>query len=149
MAKDDIEIALLEPADAHRLAPLIAAYAQDRKRGAPRQPDQYYAEMVLGDRTAEILGARVDGELVGFAAFFDLPDMIAGLRTCQVDEFFVLPAHRRKGIGNRMFDALAAEGRKRSWLHLRWIVDDRNPTAKAFSEGRANVRASHYYETEI
>ena len=56
-----IAIERLTLADAHELAPLIAAYAQDRKRGAPREADQFYAELLLNDRAAEILGARLTG----------------------------------------------------------------------------------------
>ena len=61
----EIVVSKLDLADAHELAPLVAASVQDRKRGAPRAPDQYYAELLLKDRTAEIIGARLDGRLVG------------------------------------------------------------------------------------
>ena len=72
-----ITIKSLGPDDAHALAPLIAEYAQALKRGAPRRPDQFYAERILGDRAAEVIGAEVDGKLVGFAIFGTLPDMLA------------------------------------------------------------------------
>ena len=63
----EIVVATLALKDAHEVAPLLAASVQDRKRGAPRAPDQYYAELLLKDRTAEIIGARFDGRLVGYA----------------------------------------------------------------------------------
>jgi GNAT superfamily N-acetyltransferase len=121
----DIDITRLQLADAHDLAPLVAAYAQDRKRGAPRRPDDYYAEMLLSDRTAEILGARRDGRLIGFALFFDLPDAMTGMRAGQLDELFVDHGMRGQGIGRALVDALQEEGRRRGWVYLRWMVPKR------------------------
>lgn len=40
----NVEISLLHHRDAHVLAPLLANYAQALKRGAPRRPDDFYAE---------------------------------------------------------------------------------------------------------
>lgn len=70
------EIRALGLDDAHQLAPLIAENAQALKRGAPRRPDEFYAERILGDKTAEVLGAFDGGHLIGFAVFFDLPELI-------------------------------------------------------------------------
>jgi GNAT superfamily N-acetyltransferase len=108
--------------DAPHLAPLIAGYAQAMRRGAPRRPDQYYAELLTADRTAEVVGAYLGEDLVGFAVFFDLPDTISGLRIGQVDDIYVLPAHRGRGIGRTLLDVLKAEGQSRGWARLRWIV---------------------------
>ena len=120
-----IAIERLTLADAHELAPLIAAYAQDRKRGAPREADQFYAELLLNDRAAEILGARLDDKLIGFALFFDLPDALTGLRIGQLDELFVIQSERGKSVGRTLVKALAAEGQKRGWTHVRWMAPDK------------------------
>ena len=73
MTMSTIDIKILELDAALDLAPLISAHAQEQKRGAPRQPDMFYAETLLTDRTAEVIGAYMDGKLVSFATFFDLP----------------------------------------------------------------------------
>ncbi len=126
-----IEIKALGPDDALALAPLIAEYAQALRRGAPRRPDQFYAERILGDRTAEVVGAFADGALVGFAIFFDLPEIITGLRVGQIDEIYVHPDARNKGIARRMIETLVTEGQSRGWLELRWIVPVKNAPAVA------------------
>lgn len=113
-----IDIALLRLKDARELAPLIAAYAQALKRGAPRRPDEFYAESLLQDRTAEIMGARVDGALVGFAIFTDLPDPVSGLRCGQVDHLYVHHDHRKKGIAKALIDLLADQAEERGWSRL-------------------------------
>jgi GNAT superfamily N-acetyltransferase len=133
----EIDIRRLAMTDAHDLAPLVAAYAQDRKRGAPRRPDHYYAELLLTDRTAEIIGARQGGKLVGFAVFFDLPDTMTGMRAGQLDELYVDHDARSQGIGRALVDALAEEGRQRGWTHLRWMVPKKPASAGRLAEALA------------
>ncbi|MFD1697569.1 GNAT family N-acetyltransferase [Roseibium aestuarii] len=120
-----IEIKALRTEDAHRLSPLIAENAQALKRGAPRRPDDFYAERILADKVAEVLGAFEGNTLVGFSVFLDLPDLITGLRIGQIDEIYVHPDHRNKGIGRKMIETLVTEGQSRGWLHLRWLVRDK------------------------
>ena len=128
------EIKVLGPEDAHKLAPLIAENAQALKRGAPRRPDEYYAERILADKTAEVLGAFMGENMIGFAVYFDLPELITGLRIGQMDDIYVHPDHRNQGIGRKIIETLAAEGKRRGWLHLRWIVPGKNTPAVALYE---------------
>ena len=104
-----LTIAAVTQADAHKLAPIIAAYAQAMKRGAPRRPDEYYAELLSVDPATEVLGAFVNEELVGFAVFFDLPELITGLRAGQMDHIYVRPQSRQKGIARKMIETLVTE----------------------------------------
>lgn len=113
-----IDISLLRLNDARELAPLIAAYAQSLKRGAPRRPDEFHAETLLQDRAAQLLGAWLDGRLVGFLVFFDLPDPVSGMRVGQVDHLFVHHEQRRKGIARAMLDVLSEEGESRGWSRM-------------------------------
>ena len=117
-AEPKIEIDLLRLKDAHELAPLIAAYGQSLKRGALRRPDEFYAETLLQDRVAQLLGARLDGALVGFIVFYDLPDPVTGMRFGQVDHLYVHHEQRRKGIAKAMIDVLSEDGELRGWSKL-------------------------------
>ncbi|MBP0437760.1 GNAT family N-acetyltransferase [Tianweitania sediminis] len=112
------DIAVLHFKDAQELAPLLAAYAQALKRGAPRRPDSYYAEMLLQDRSAEVLGAQINGRLIGFMIFTDLPEPITGLRYGQADHIFVHQDVRGQGIAKAMVDVLADHGEERGWSRL-------------------------------
>jgi GNAT superfamily N-acetyltransferase len=121
-AADAVTIRALAQADARELAPLLAAYAQAMRRGAPRPPDEFYAEVLTADRAAEIIGAFAGGALVGFAVFFDVPDTITGRRTGQLEDIYVLPAHRKRGLGRALVQSLRSEGQRRGWSRLRWII---------------------------
>lgn len=114
----NIDINLLGLAEAHEFAPLLADYVQALKRGAPRRPDDFYAETILQDATVNVLGARVDGRLVGFAIFYDLPDPLSGLRSGVVDHLFVHHEHRGLGIARALVDLLVDEAESRGWVRL-------------------------------
>ena len=88
------------------------------KRGAPRPRDQYYAEQLLQDRTAEFLGASLGGELVAFVMFYDLPDPLSGLRAGMAEHVYVHHNHRGKGIGKALVDVLADQAENRNWSRL-------------------------------
>lgn len=119
MSKDtNIDIGHLHLKDANFLAPLLALYVQSLKRGAPRRPDQFYAESLLQDRSAQIFGARIDNELVGFVIFYDLPDPITGMRLGQVDHIYVSHEHRGLGIARAMIDMLAEESDTHGWSRM-------------------------------
>ena len=113
-----IDISLLRLKDARAFAPLLAAYVQALKRGAPRRPDEFYAETLLQDRTAEVLGARIDHELVGFVVFTDMPDPLSGLRCGQVDHLYVHHDHRKLGIAKALVDVLSDQAEERGWVRL-------------------------------
>lgn len=113
-----IDITPLRLEDAHVLAPLLAAYIQSLKRGAPRRPDEFYAETLLQDPAVEILGARIDGALVGFAIFCDLPEPVTGLRYALVDHVYVHHEHRGRGIAKALIDVLADQAEDRGWTRL-------------------------------
>ncbi|WP_173934186.1 GNAT family N-acetyltransferase [Chelativorans sp. Marseille-P2723] len=114
----NIDIAPLRLKDAHVLAPLLAAYTQSLKRGAPRRPDEFYAETLLQDRVVEIVGARIDGELVGFAIFYDLPEPPSGLRYGLMEHIYVHHRHRGKGIARALIDLVAEQAEERGWSQL-------------------------------
>jgi len=117
-ANQHIEILPLHYKDAQKLAPLLAAYTQALQRGAPRQPDIFYAESLLQDRAAKFLGAFLDDSLIGFILFYDLPDPVTGQRAGQADHIYVHHAHMGKGIARAMVDVLADQGEKRGWQRL-------------------------------
>ncbi|WP_181705037.1 GNAT family N-acetyltransferase [Chthonobacter rhizosphaerae] len=117
-----VTVRALGQKDAHDLAPLIAANAQAVKRGAPRRPDEYYAELLVSDRTAQVVGAFDGDRLVGFAVFFDLPDPVSGLRVGMIEALYTAPEVFGEGVDRRLVETLVTEGQSRGWARLRWML---------------------------
>ncbi len=122
----------LGPGDAERLAPLLAAYAAALLRRDVAPPDVVYAATLLAEPIVEIAGAELDGRLVGFALYYDLPEAISGKRAGQLDDLYVEPAARGRGVARALIAQLVAHGSTRGWMHLRWMVPEGSPAAALY-----------------
>lgn len=125
----------LAPDDAPLFAPLLAAYSDALLgRDAPSAPDEAYARELLSDEepVANVAGAFLDGRLVGFALYYDLPEAISGLRAGQLDDLYVLPEARGNGVAQALVARLVEEGARLGWMHLRWMVPEKNPASALY-----------------
>lgn len=121
--RTDAAVRPLAPGDAGALAHLLARYGaalRHEAQGGP--PDPAAAAQLLDDPVAEVLGAFVGGELVAFAVFFDLPEAISGRRAGQLDDLYVAPEMRGRRLAQHLIEAVAALGRARGWVQLRWLA---------------------------
>jgi GNAT superfamily N-acetyltransferase len=75
-----------------------------------------------------------DDEALGFAHFFDLPEIVFARRCGALDDLFVRPSARRQGVAQALIEGLAALGQKRGWSHLRWMVPETDQAAIALYE---------------
>lgn len=125
----------LAPDDATRFAPLLAAYSDALLgRETPSAPDEAYARKLLSDAepVAIVAGAVLDGRLVGFALYYDLPEAISGLRAGQLDDLYVDPPARGHGVAQALIARLVEEGAGLGWMHLRWMVPEKNPASALY-----------------
>jgi GNAT superfamily N-acetyltransferase len=122
----------------HCLAPLLAAYAEEmRATLAGHRPAAPSAQAaLLADHpAAEVMVAEDSaGALCGFAVLFDLPEIVFARRCGVLDDLFVHPTARGRGIARALIAASVALGRHRGWSHLRWIVPEADTTAIALYE---------------
>jgi len=78
---------------------------------------------------------EVDGSSVGYALLIPFWSNEYGGEVCEVDELFVAPSHRDRGLGSSLFDALE-----------RGEVGNRSAVAIALGVTRNNTRARRLYE---
>lgn len=130
-------IQAMPPGDRHRLAPLLEAYAaemRDTLAGSRPASGQDAAALLAADARADVLVAMHGDAPVAFAIFFDLPEAVFARRCGALDDLFVRPDHRGRGIARAMIDTLCALGRERHWSHLRWMVPEADRGAIALYE---------------
>ena len=78
---------------------------------------------------AEAVIATVDGEAAGFALFFHNFSTFTGRPGLYLEDLYVRPAHRGRGVGRRLLVHLARLARGRGCSRFEWAVLDWNEPA--------------------
>lgn len=81
---------------------------------------------------AEALVALIDGKVVGYALWFRTFSTFLALPGIFLEDLYVQPAHRRKGIGKAILKHLAAVTVERGYGRLEWSVLDWNAPSIEF-----------------
>jgi len=93
------------------------------------------ARALFGDPpAAEVLVAEVDGAIEGFALHFPTFSTFLAKRGLWLEDLYVRPAFRGKGLGGRLLRAVAAVAVERGCGRFEWSVLDWNAPAIAFYE---------------
>jgi GNAT superfamily N-acetyltransferase len=88
---------------------------------------------LFGERpAAEVLLAYEDDECVAFAVFFTNYSTFLAKPGLYLEDLFVKPQSRRKGIGLKILKRLAAIARERDYGRMEWSVLDWNEPAIYF-----------------
>jgi len=91
------------------------------------------AEHLFGPRRmAEAMIAQLDGSPVGFALFFHNFSTFLGRSGIYLEDLFVRPAARGKGVGWALLRELARLAVQRNCGRLEWSVPDWNEPAVGF-----------------
>jgi diamine N-acetyltransferase len=76
--------------------------------------------------------AEWDGEPVGFAVWFLNFSTFSGRHGIYLEDLYVRPSHRGKGLGKALLVYLAKECVDNGWSRLQWAVLDWNAPSIAF-----------------
>jgi GNAT superfamily N-acetyltransferase len=114
--------------------------------GFVRELAQYERLEHTVDATEEMIGAALfgdhprafcdiaewDGAPAGFALWFLNYSSFRGRHGIYLEDLFVRPSHRRKGIGRALFTQLARRCVAEGWTRLEWAVLDWNAPSIEF-----------------
>jgi GNAT superfamily N-acetyltransferase len=114
----------------HGLIQELAAYER-----APDEvintPEQLYIDL-FHDKICEAFVVESEtGLVVGFALYYTSYSTWKG-RCLYLEDFYVLPEHRRGGIGSQLFEKVVAVARKRGVKRMDWQVLEWNEPALSF-----------------
>ena len=124
--RDDVPVILdliQQLADYERLADKVCA------------TEQKLVDTLFGERpAAEVLLASADDEVVGFAVFFTNYSTFLAMPGIYLEDLFVKPHARGKGIGKALLARLAQTAVERDCGRVEWSVLDWNEPSIKFYE---------------
>jgi GNAT superfamily N-acetyltransferase len=129
-----LQIAPATPED----VPLVLAFIRElaeyeRLTHAVVASEALLHDQLFGDRPgAEVILAREEGEPAGFAVFFHNFSTFVGRRGLYLEDLYVRPEHRGRGVGRALLRYLAALALARGCGRFEWSVLDWNEPAIRF-----------------
>jgi GNAT superfamily N-acetyltransferase len=123
-----------EPRDLGRIVDLIRELAEFEKLTHLLRvtPESLGPHLFGAKPVAEALVAEVDGEVVAFALFFINFSTFLSRPGLYLEDLYVQPAQRGKGIARRLLARLAAIAVERDYGRFEWSVLDWNANAIGF-----------------
>ena len=133
----DMTIRRASPTDVPLILELIRGLAEYERLAHEVTATEAGLRQALFDASpgAEVVIAESGGEPVGFALFFHNFSTFVGKRGLYLEDLFVKPAWRGKGVGRQLLAHLARLAVERDCGRLEWAVLDWNEPAIRFYRG--------------
>jgi GNAT superfamily N-acetyltransferase len=146
----EIEIAPVAAEEFELVLPLIASYQRfyeveeiDEERNRA-----FFRRFLAPSEDGLLLGARQQGEIVGFACLYWHLSSLSAAETVLMNDLFVSEAARGHGAGRALIEASAAVARERGAAHLEWATAPDNLTAQRLYDSTGAQR-SEWVEYEL
>ena len=110
----------------------LAEYEKARPDEAPVDEAVLRESLFGAEPAAEVLLAEVDGESAGLALFFHNFSTWQGRRGLYLEDLFVRPALRGRGVGKALLCELARIAMERGCARMEWAVLDWNKPSIEF-----------------
>ena len=140
-----IEVRQAVFADLEALSTLL----DDYRRFYGRTSDMAAARAFLQARFEHgqsVVFLALDGATpVGFTQLYPSFSSVSLARVLILNDLFVVPTHRRAGVGARLLDAAAAYARAMGAVRLSLNTDVQNTTAQALYEAKGWKRDQEYF----
>jgi GNAT superfamily N-acetyltransferase len=129
-----IELRFATPADAATILGFVHALAEYEKMPHAVEVNEETLAAQLGSSPPpfECLLAEEAGRAVGFALLFHTYSTWRGRRGIWLEDLFVLPEWRRRGVGKKLLDRIVALAKERRCGRVEWSVLDWNQSALDF-----------------
>ncbi|HUQ83653.1 MAG TPA: GNAT family N-acetyltransferase [Gemmatimonadaceae bacterium] len=130
----DVRIVPAMERDTPVILSLIKALAEyEQKEDEVEATEDDVRESLFGEwPAAEVVLAYVGADVAGFALFFHNYSTFVGRRGLYLEDLFVRPAHRGRGVGRRLLSHLARLAMERRCRRIDWSVLDWNESAIRF-----------------
>ena len=95
-------------------------------------PEQIKSAFFDKQPRTNALVAEIDDEVVGFATYFPTFSTFLAKPCMWLDDLFVTPVHRSRGIGKLLLDRLAHIAKEQGAERIDWTVATTNERGQAF-----------------
>lgn len=129
----------------HQLVCELAQY-ENSPGEVETSPEEYLADFRAG--LFQSMVAEINGQIVGMVLYFMTYSSWRG-KMLYLDDFVVTSQYRRKGIGQMLFDAFLAEGRKAGCRLVKWQVLDWNEPALEFYRRNQAIIETEWWNGKI
>ncbi len=92
--------------------------------------------------------ALKDNKVIGTCIYYDTFSTWKG-KMLYLEDFVVLKAHRKSGVGQQLFDQLIAIGKKEKYSLVKWQVLDWNVSAIKFYEKNKSIIEKEWWNCKI
>lgn len=133
-----------------RILPLVAGYQTFYGAKADTERNRrFFSRFLHPSEEGLLLGAWVDGKLVGFANLYWFFSSTKATDTVLMNDLFVEEGVRGKGIGRALIQRALDETRQRGAAHLEWFTAPDNTTAQRLYDSVPGAGRSIWYAYEI
>ncbi len=143
-----LEIRPLESADRREWEILARAYKAFYETVLPdAEYERTWARLMSADGIHGF-GARIDGELAGITHYL-FHTGIWARQSCYLEDLFVDPAARGRGVARALIEAVAQRARDEGASRLYWLTHQENSTARALYDRVAKFSGFVEYEVPL
>lgn len=136
-----------ERADAETVLMLIRALAEFEQLDPPDdEAAGRFVEHGWGAQPKfEAWLGEIEGEAVAYMVLFETYSTFLGRPTLYVEDIFVLPQYRKRGVGRALFEHAMKLARERGCGRMEWCCLDWNTPAQRFYESLGARRLNEWY----
>lgn len=148
----ELEIAPVAAEEFEQLLPLIAAYQRfyevaEIDEGRNRA---FFHRFLAPSEDGLLLGARREARFVGYACLYWHFSSLEAVESVLMNDLFVVPAERGRGIGRALIEASAEVARERGVPFVEWSTAPHNETAQRLYDSTGAERSEWFsYELRV
>lgn len=128
----------------HLAGPDDAAATRLIEHGFGSQPPMFEALLAIDESVTDQPGGAI-----GYSLCFPTYSTFLGKPTWYLEDLFVLPAHRGRGVGKALLERCITMAKERGCGRMEWAVLDWNTSAQAFYESLGARRLSEWHSYRL